>query len=202
MPWVCVFLSKDIDARKKISKLLIESSAVVPCEEVGEVEREAWIGYLARRRGVALVPQLVAQMTTLEPWSLDIVDQELEKYSLTSDSESMLAGNTLAGADQFMDAFFMRDFKTALSACEGFADRPEESLPLLGLLTWNVRQLATQNRKLNPYLLEKLSRWSRQWPLADLVNLQEELSEIDFSMKQTPRLPLGLWDLLVMRFCR
>src|SRR5262245_28723502 len=31
---VCVFLSKDLDGRKKFSKLLLEKAAVVPCEEV------------------------------------------------------------------------------------------------------------------------------------------------------------------------
>jgi DNA polymerase-3 subunit delta len=199
---VCVFMAKDLDARKKISKLLLESAAVVACEEVSENEREAWIGYLSKRRGVSLSAPLVAQMTTLEPWSLDIVDQELEKFSLSSDAESLLVGGGLADTELFMDAFFRRDLKTALSASESFADHPEEALPLLGLLTWNVRQLATQNRKLSPYLLEKLSRWSREWRTAELVSLQEELAEIDFSMKQTPRLPLGLWDTLVIRFCR
>ena len=50
------FLSKDFDQRKKISKLLLEKAAVVPCEDVPENEREAWIQYLAKRRGVISRP--------------------------------------------------------------------------------------------------------------------------------------------------
>jgi len=199
---VCVFMAKDLDARKKISKLLIESAAVIPCEDVAENEREAWIGYLSKRKGLPLSPEAMAEMSTLDPWSLDIVEQELEKLSLNSDGDSLLMGSGLASVDQFMEAFFMRDKKNALASSESFADRPEEGLPLLGLLTWNVRQLATQNRKLNPYLLEKLSRWSRGWKIAELADLQRELQEIDFSMKQTPRLPRGLWDSLVIKFSR
>src|SRR5579859_2392279 len=88
---VCVFLSKDLDARKKFSKVLLEKTAVVACEEVAEAEREAWISYLAKRRGLALPASLFAQIAALDPWTLDIVDQELEKYSLAltnSDGEA------------------------------------------------------------------------------------------------------------------
>src|SRR5690349_9604914 len=33
---VCVCISKDLDGRKKFSKILLEKAAVVPCEEVPE----------------------------------------------------------------------------------------------------------------------------------------------------------------------
>ena len=196
---VCVFIAKDLDGRKKISKLLLESAAVIPCEDVPEVERETWIQYLAKRKGVTLAPTLIAQMTSLDPWSLDIVDQELEKFSLSDDPESLLAGAAMGGGEHFMEAFFTRNKSQALAFAETFSDHPEEALPLLGLLTWNVRQLATRNRKLNPYLLEKLSRWARYWNEKELASLQSHLAEIDFSIKQTPLLPMALWDELVIR---
>lgn len=209
---VCVFLSRDLDARRKFSKLLAEKAAVVPCEEVPEPEREAWVQYLARRRGVELPPELAARMTGLDPWSLDIIDLELEKFQLAGGGEpALLEGiSGPAGSDVFLAAFFNRDLRRALEAVLGFAEKPDQSLPLLGLFGWNLRQLtllvaAREKRapapKLNPYVVEKLQSWSRRWRLAELAEVQSCLSDLDFSLKQKPLLPLGIWSELVLRFC-
>jgi DNA polymerase III subunit delta len=217
---VVVFLSKDLDGRKKFSKQLTEKAAVVPCEEVPEGEREAWIQYLCKRRGVELSGERIAGLATLDPWSLDIIDQELEKVSLfqwsgSASEEVLLQGGAtfgaLGGADTFIECFFARDLKSALARVEAFADQPDESLPLLGLLAWNVRQLAliisdrehgTRNAKINPYLAERFGRWAKRWSLAEVEKLQAGLMEIDFGFKQTPLAPLGLWSGLVQRYCR
>ncbi|MCM2323962.1 MAG: hypothetical protein NDJ90_11940 [Oligoflexia bacterium] len=217
---VCVFLSKDLDGRKKFSKTLVERAAVVSCEDIPEGEREAWIQYLLKRRGLVVPIEetgpLVARLVALDPWSLDIVDQELEKYSLaqstpgTSASDVLLGGAAVGeagGTELFLEAFFARDLKAALRIAEGFADQPDESLPLLGLLSWNTRQLAlvvsgARGVKLNPYVAERLQRWARRWKLPEVLDLQAELAELDFGFKQTALLPLGLWSRLVMRFCR
>ena len=224
---VVVFLSKDLDGRKKFSKVLTEKAAVISCEEVPEGEREAWIQYLCKRRGVELGGEQVASLATLDPWSLDIIDQELEKFSLAQwDQKPGSAGSpgsrdvllpggvsfgALGGADAFLECFFAREIKPALARVEAFADQPDESLPLLGLLAWNVRQLAlivndrergTRHAKINPYLAERFTRWGKRWPLADVERLQTCLMEIDFGFKQTPLLPLGLWSGLVQEFCR
>lgn len=218
IPFVCVFLSRDLDARKKISKLLVEKAAVVPCEEVAEAEREAWIRYLAKRRGMEISPVLAGQLVALDPWNLDIVDQELEKVSLSGGEDEgggsavTLAGSSLGGgggSDVFLDAFFSRNLKQALLMAETFADQPDEALPLLGLFSWNVRQVAlvvsdrergTRHAKLNPYVAEKVTRWSRAWGLGELQELQSELAALDHGFKQTPLLPLGLWTSLILKF--
>jgi DNA polymerase III delta subunit len=223
---VVVFLSKDLDGRKKLSKLLAEKAAVVPCEEIPEGEREAWIQYLCKRRGVELAGEQVASLATLDPWSLDIIDQELEKFSLTQWSPAQgdganagsadvlqaagLTFGALGGAEAFLECFFARDLKNALARVEAFADQPDESLPLLGLLAWNVRQLAaivadrergTRHAKINPYLAERFTRWGKRWGLVEIERLQNRLMELDFGFKQTPLLPLGLWSGLVQEFC-
>jgi DNA polymerase III delta subunit len=231
---VVVFLSKDLDGRKKFSKALLEKAAVVPCEEVPEDEREPWIQYLSKRRGLELPAEQVANLTTLDPWTLDIIDQELEKFSLSQletaqgaaggaqgqgnakahGADVLLPGmatfGALGGADVFLDCFFHRSLKNAMNRVEAFADRPDESLPLLGLLSWNVRQLAlvvsdrtrgTRNARLNPYLAERFNRWSAKWTLGELETLQARLAELDFGFKQTPLLPLGLWSSLVQEYC-
>ncbi len=216
---VCVFFSKDLDGRKKFSKMLTERAAVVPCEDVAEGERDAWIGYLSRRKGVALTADETVMLRLLDPWSLDIVEQELEKYALAKDSgenaaEVLLSdGGRSADTEAFVQGFFSRNARQALEAVAGFADRPEESLPLLGLLGWHVRQLAAlaaagpgqdaaRGLRLPPHLVDRFRSWGRSWRLEDVIALQDALSEIDFSVKQTPRIPVGLWSALVLRFCQ
>ena len=138
---VCVFVSKDLDGRKKFSKMLLEHAAVVPCDDVPETEREAWVQYLAKRRGMPLEPALLAILAQLDPWSLDIIDQELEKLSLSGNSDVVLGpGESIGGrgGDDFLNAFFSRNLPLSLESVQSFAERPDESLPLLGLLAWNV----------------------------------------------------------------
>ncbi len=211
---VVVFVSKDLDGRKKFSKVLTEKAAVVPCEEIAEPDREAWIQYLAKKRGLALTDEQVAQLVILDPWTLDIIDLELEKVSLSGDGDAFLSGSlslgALGGADAFLECFFLRKSAEALKRVAAFADQPDESLPLLGLFAWNVRNLAlvvldrergTRKAKLNPYLAEKFKSWASRWSVKELEALQQEVAAIDFGFKQTPLMPLGLWDTLVMKHC-
>ncbi|HTL11757.1 MAG TPA: hypothetical protein VL588_04680 [Bdellovibrionota bacterium] len=209
---VTVFLSKDLDRRKKFSKMLLDSAACVPCEEVPESDREAWIGYLAKARGATLTQGLVARLLTMDPWTLDIVDNELEKFSLSGDEDLVSGqGGLKAGSEVFLEAFFQRRLKEAVEACRELAERPEESIPLLGLLGWNARHLAlllkderdgTRTLKINPFLQDRFRRWARQWKLNEVAELQTSLSSLDFDTKQTAKISLGLWTTLVTRYCR
>ncbi|MCC7441291.1 MAG: hypothetical protein IT285_06650 [Bdellovibrionales bacterium] len=209
---VTVFLSRDLDRRKKFSKLLLESAACVPCEEVPESDRDSWIQYLAKNRGIAPPAELTARLGSLDPWTLDIVDQELEKFSLTGDATLVAGQGALTGGpDAFLDAFFGRRLREALAAVHDLAEHPDEAIPLLGLLAWNARQLAlalrdaregTRALKLSPFLQDRFARWTRSWKLSEVAELQAELSRLDHDTKQTPRTPLGMWTVLVTKFCR
>src|SRR5690606_2935264 len=117
-----------LDRRRKFSKLLVEKAAVVECDEVPEEKREGWIEYLAKRRGLLeLPPEIVARLRSLDPWSLDIVDSELEKYDLAGQGEegsAVLLGSLGSGrsAEQFLEAFFSREKAAALEALGAFVD--------------------------------------------------------------------------------
>ncbi len=223
LEFVVVFLSKDLDARKKFSKVLLEQAAVVPCEDVAEADRVAWIQYLLKRRGLEISTDEMANLVVMDPWTLDLVDMELEKAELfrlnsnsTEDARDVfLPGsgtlNAVGGVDSFLEAFFGRNLVEALVRVDRFADEADEALPLLGLLGWNVKQLAlcvndrergTRWAKLNPYVADKLRRWAMQWTMADIERLQACLCELDYGFKQTPLLPLGLWSRLAQQFCR
>ena len=211
---VCVCFSKDLDGRKKFSKSLIEGAAVVACDEVVDGQKETWVRHLAQKRELVLSSSQALRLSGLDPWSLDRVEQELEKIQVGGGSEEDAGGETgngapgflplTGGAEVFVDLFFSRDLQATLPRVTLFADSPEESLPLLGLLGWNVRQLALWLKggasKPNPYLGERLQKWGPRWKLDEVIELQVWLTELDFHLKQTPLLPLGLWTSLVNRF--
>lgn len=206
LPQLVICLSQNLDKRKKFTKQILAKAVAVPCEAVAESEREPWIQYLAKRHGLALKPEWVQTLRTLDPWTLDIVERELEKLELMigdSDAGALLSQSSAEGmlAERFLDALFSRRKKDALALIDALTP-PDESLPLLGLLGWNVRHLALglaareknlPPPRISPYLAEKFTRWSKHWTLAQMLSLQDELSEMDFSFKQTPRLPLGIW---------
>ncbi len=206
---VCVLLAKDLDGRRKFSKVLLERAAVVSCDEIADVDREAWVGYLAKRRGLALDSAVVTGLRSLDPWSLDRVDQELAKLEVAGGDVEVLVAGVGAIRDSteiFLEALFCRDRPKALAAAAAFADSPEVALPLLGLLGWYVRNLAllasgrvtVRELRLNPFAQERLARWARTWSLGDTLALQRRLHELDFSVKQTPKLGIGLWSTLAM----
>jgi DNA polymerase III delta subunit len=212
---VCIFLAKDLDARKKFSKKLVEKAAVIQCEAVPDQEREAWIGYLSKRRKLDLPTEVLHQLISLDPWSLEMIDEELSKYELApeGDKRAVLMGQIghAGGTEAFLQAFLSRDKKNALPFVSEISSRPESAIPLLGLLAWHVRQLALLKSeekggravlKLNRMLLQKFNSWKHHWSLDDILRLQTQLQALDFETKQTPKLALSSWSRLVLEFTR
>jgi DNA polymerase III delta subunit len=217
LPSILVLMAKAFDGRKKASKVILEGAAVTECEEVSEQDREPWVDYLARRRGITLEPNERMTLRGLEPWSLDIVDQELAKMELVGGdldlrAQSLLSGVSAYARDDFIDAIFCRDLPRALRLQHLFCSDMEVQLPFLGLLSWNLRHLKlfvleqeTRSRsgeKRNPYLLKNLERWRRHWDLSSLRRFEQGLFQIDFSLKNTRLLPAGLWTDLLVRSSR
>jgi len=209
---VIVFVSKNFDARKKATKKIQELVATIPCEEVSEQEREPWIGYLAKRRGLMLKNDEMILLRGLDPWSLEIVDQELAKVELVADEEDLrkqvlLNGVDAFARDDFIDALFCRDKKRALTWMHLFCEEIEVQLPILGLVSWNLRHLKlvlmeerTRSRsgeKRNMYLQRNLDKWKRHWTFETIQEFEHGLFEIDFSLKNTRLMGKGLWTSLL-----
>lgn len=213
---VTVFLSKDLDQRKKFSKSLLERAACVSCEETPEQDREAWTHYLAKGKAIALTATEASLLHAMDPWSLDGVERELEKMEVArtpEDREAVLLGGLegKSASENFVEGFLLRDRKRALPEVKHFAGFPENALPLMGLLAWNVKMLigvlkdrdaGTRETKIGSFLQDRFSRYQREWTLREAIALAHSLAEIDFSTKQTPRSPLGFWTDLVIKYCR
>jgi len=216
VPAVCIFVAKDLDGRRKFSKLLVEKAAVIGCDAVPEEQRETWVKYLAQSRGIAPESLPMELLLYQDQWSLDWVQNELQKWELSesaalgSGSEVLVGGNdsTSGSGEQFIAAFIeRRDLAGALRHVETLAGKPEISLPLLGLLSWNVRMLgllAARSRsvRIPPMVEGRLRRALSMWHPMEIQQLQAELFDLDFAVKQTPQEPLALWGVLVHRFCK
>ncbi len=231
---VCVCISKNLDGRKSFSKTLLEKTAVIPCEEILDPQKEKWIQFLAKRRNLLLSSTVVMQLRLLEPWTLDQVDQELEKAFLSttpilpssdrshsidpqSPTQEVYCETLELGSrhnpDQalFLNYFFTRNKNQGLAQVYQWANQSDQILPLLGLISWYVRQLsififqkANQTHPLffNAHTEDSLKTWSPYWSLEELVTLQEKLTEMDLKMKQTCVSLLGLWVSLIINFGR
>lgn len=192
---VCVLIARELDGRRKFSRRLVEGAAVVHCEEVAERDREAWIDYLAKRRGLPLGPATRAEIGRLDPWSLDLADAELEKLALLGERDDEAAARDVAGeraasgADAFIGALFARDRAGALARVPEFAEDPDRALPLVGLLAWHLRN--PESSRLG------LGRWS----VEDRARLTDRLHRLDWAMKARPVSGLGAWTELVIEFC-
>ncbi len=210
---VVVCVSKGFDGRKKAFKEITKEYAVIDCAEVQEFEREQWIQYLSSRRKVTLADIEKNMLRALDPWSLEIIDQELQKLELASDlgderASLISGGGSYQLRDRLIDSFFTRNSKLAFELCREVADQPEFSFPFLGLLAWNARQLqqfllektggAGAGTKRNPYLQKNLDRWMRFWTLSDLNAWIHELYVLDLSQKSTRLDQLGLWSNLAI----
>ncbi len=209
---VLIFVSKSLDGRKKAAKTITECAALVPCEEVKENDREPWIEFLAKRRGAVLRDSERIALRGLEPWNLDIVDQELSKLELVGDDDSLRSEALLSGVDayvqdDFIDSLFTCDRSRALKLVHHFCGDIESQLLFMGLLAWNLRQLKlfvleqeTRTRspeKRYPFLTAKLDRWRRYWNRSTLHSLEHALLGIDLSLKSTRLAPQGLWTELI-----
>ena len=209
---VVVFVSKGFDGRKKTSKAIQDLAVTLLCEEVSDGDREPWIDYLSKRRGLVLSPSEKMAMRGLDPWTLEIADQELSKLELVGEDDQLRAQVLLSGVDshardEFIDAIFCRDQARALKHVHLFSEEMEVQLPLLGLVCWNLRHLKllmmeqeTRSRspeKRNPYLMKNLERWRKHWSLASIQTLEESFFAIDFSLKNTRLLGRGLWTTMI-----
>lgn len=204
---ILVFFAKDLDSRKKSSKLLLEKAAVVECSEVRDYERQAWIRYLAKRRNLPLDESTVEQLRVLEPWTLSIIDHELEKLELCGEDispEQILSGALhTADAQDFIQGFFNRDRARCLQALPALTSDRDSPLQYLGLLGWNLKQVllvkcgSPAPKHLPPFVRSRLEGWSREWEEKSLVSLLKKLTEMDVALKQSRLSPLGLWAELI-----
>lgn len=210
---VLVLMARSFDGRKKVFKAIEAGAVVVECASVADEDREPWIDYLAKRREVRLSAEERLALAGLDPWSLELVDQEIAKLELVGDdaglrAESLLSGVDVHAKDEFIEGILSRNRSLALKHVHLFHQDMDVQLPILGLIAWNFRQLkcfwmekhtrARSGERRNPYLQAKLDRWVKVWNQEHLHEFEQELFDLDFALKNTRATGEGLWAQLIL----
>jgi DNA polymerase III delta subunit len=216
---ILILWARDLDQRKKSTKLLMEKAAVIPCEVIAEKDRAPWIRYLMKRRpwfsrlaeengsaGLTEFEWLVEELLALEPWTLDIVDRALEQFELTPESlreEAFKTDLNERSPELFVQSLLKKDLKSALFHVSSFSSLPEESLPLLGLIAWNFRMLASvklgthAGKSLMGGTRDRMREANGQWTLSEILKFQERLTNFDSSLKGSGEDAHAAWVNLV-----
>jgi DNA polymerase III delta subunit len=202
LDFIIIALAQSFDGRKKTSKAILEKAAVADCAAVEDEDRLGWIETLAERCQVQLNQLEMQALKCLEPWTLDIVQSEIEKLGLLPEQDRI---NLIAGVGNFqlrervLNALFTRDRQFLISHLPDIAQQPQDfTLPFLGLIIWNARQLEQfllqgRGMKINPFLREKLDRWVGHWSTTELRSFMGKLYQLDLNSKTSKSHPMGQW---------
>lgn len=181
-PFVVVLFASALDGRKKSTKTIVNSFAVVNCEAVAEAERGAWVNYLAKARGMQLPTEVSHALAALDPWTLDRVDLELARLALLPPDSISVEALYAADPHRLIQALLHGDRSGAEREIATLDTSTDSTLQTLGLLSWHLRQLT-----LKP---------SGRWTLESLEAAGREVQEFDRAVKQTSKLPRALWSTL------
>lgn len=200
LPFICILRAESWDRRRKWCSAAEKKTAWISCEAVNDADRPVWVEFLAKRAEVTLSPTEVTFLRSLEPWSLDRVQSEIEKKSI--DPSVTLDGDEahVLSTDAFLEAFFTRNIPELQKAARTLAEHPEHSIPLLGLLAWNVRTLvlyqSRQAPKLHPKVEARFRVWASHAPASHWIRVSHLLADLDLHSKHSPLSSLGLWGTL------
>jgi DNA polymerase III delta subunit len=184
-PWLVLLFAAALDGRKKSTKAIVQSCAVVNCEAVAEQDRPAWVTYLAKTRGLKLDTVSSRNLAALDPWTLDRVDMELSRLALLPGHEDATQASVRGDANRLCQSLMAGDRAAAEREIAVMDTSVDGTLQTLGLLAWHLRQMATKP--------------TQRWTTQALMAAEQELQEFDRAIKQTTKLPRALWSTLAER---
>lgn len=200
-----------VDRRLKWTKLVVAQAALTDCVPVPEDQREVAIGYLARRHEVTLTENETQILKVHQPWFLEGIEQELEKLKCVADDretrfEALVGGVDPRAQDEFINAFFNREFGPAAKWVRNFGEDSGTFLMLLGLIAWNLRQLKGlalgSNDFRHPLLRPRLERWKLKWSFSQIQKCEQALAQADSDFKGTGVKGPETWTQLLLNLQR
>lgn len=206
--FVIILISKDLDQRRKSTKVLLDKAGVVVCETPHDSEREAFLDGMildymkAYNPPIHISDHVRYRFLTNEPFSLSVIENELSKLAFArtkAEQDELLSSEGSFKQDEFIEALFSRKRVDLFRYDYREFDNPSVGLPLLGLLSYNARQLMAYKLGASPlpFLRDRLARWGKVWSITDCERLTHSLFQVDFETKQTRKLGLATWHRLV-----
>lgn len=203
----CIFVADALDSRKKSTKWLTQNFSVMECSEVKDFERDGWITKISKQLGLDIPLELRELLLELDPWNLDLIEQELKKWDLSGQNREVISIAQAKGElSKFSDFIFARSRGDALSMVPQIAHSsdPSQSVMLLGLLAWNSRQLIALKTggqvQASGQMRSKLENFASEWNAQELFDLTHDLKNLDFTLKQTKQDEVGAWTRLALKY--
>jgi DNA polymerase-3 subunit delta len=148
---LCLVLG-DIDERGRLAKLLVKSRDALVCrfEHPKEWEMPRFVERRAKRLKVGLQPGAADALALTVGNDLTLLERALEKLAIAVDGDVSgddvghhVADTHMEDAFAWVRAVARADRDAALRATAALQAAREEPLRLLGLLAWQLRQIAT-----------------------------------------------------------
>jgi DNA polymerase-3 subunit delta len=217
---VLVLLLSHLDARRKLQAEAKKHNFLLLAERVSESALPGCIEREARALGAELSPGVVESLALAIGPDLGLLGDALERLKLyahgraitTQDVDLVVTPVREVPAWDLAWAVVTRDRGTALAVLQQLLGRGQEALPTLGLLAWQVRQLARAQNLLavNPdaSLAQELRIYDdrvksnlRRWPPATLARALRVLAATDQALKGSRRGDQRVLEECVLTLC-
>jgi DNA polymerase-3 subunit delta len=223
---VVVLSASKLNGSRKLVKAAKKKGFLVRCDALKRHELPKWIGQMAKSAGHPMDRGAAETLAELVGPELGPVADSLERLSLyvgrgeAIDEEAIAAIVTRVRQEtvwQLVDALAMRDVGGALAALADAYDARDRGLPMLGAVTWRVRQLlkfhaalargrstkvAAKTAGVAPFKASELERTVRQLSGATLERWLMLLAEADLALKGSKRPGEEVLATMIVDMCR
>ncbi|MED3661505.1 DNA polymerase III subunit delta [Ureibacillus terrenus] len=197
-----------LDERKKITKLMKETTVMLHAESLDDKDLAVWIRSEAARWGKTIEDEALDKLVEMVGENMNQLQMEIEKLALylgeenniTKDVVEDLVAKTLEhDAFKMLNAYFARNVSEALQIYHDLLRQKEEPIKLVGLLANNIRTMnsvyylhkkgyppahISKQLKIHPYRV-KLMLERKDRPTEErLLKALNELAEIDLQLKK------------------
>ncbi|MEW9107817.1 DNA polymerase III subunit delta [Cytobacillus gottheilii] len=196
-----------LDERKKITKQLKKTAAIVEAKKLGENELKTWVRERAALNGVQIDEDAVELMLALAGTNLFMLTSEIDKISLYADDEKridqqmvekLVARSLEQNIFALVDKIVHRKIDEALRIFYDLLKQNEEPIKILAVITgqfrliYQVKELSRkgygQNQmagqlKIHPFRVKLAAGQAQLFDDQELSAIMSQLADADYQMK-------------------
>ncbi len=221
-----VLMAGKLNGRRRLVTLAKKLGFVVDCAPLSKQDIPRWIEAAVAKRGQKISPSAAALLAEVKGPELAPLDDAVERLCLYADGseiteatlEAVMPVVRPATVWELLDALLQQDVTHALVLLSKVYEPKDRGLPLLGLVTWSVRQLAKfqaarregkrpeeagREAGVPPFRVQSLERTQQRLNPALLERWLRILRDTDHALKGGSRLPaLQILETTLIELCR
>ncbi len=172
--------------RKKVQQEVFKIATVLPELKIYPSQYGAWIDKFAQYFHVVVNDVQKARLQVLDPWSLDLVCQEIQKNQLMDVVDvDQSDPQKLSTSELFLDVFLAKKPEAPLYADAFGNNGSSDFFQNMGLLAWYVRQLIQFKTSgiMSSFEKAKIEKYASLWSVEQLHAFNKQLLSIDCKAK-------------------